>query len=256
MRTDPRPLAGRLALVTGATRGIGRAIALSLGEAGAQITAVGRTQGALEELDDSIRSAGGVPATLVALDLTQDSGVDQLGLALFQRHRRVDILIHAAGMLAGLRPVAHVPPELWDRILAVNLTSAYRLIRSVEPLLRASDCGRAVFITCEQASAPKAFWGAYAASKAGLEAMVRCWADEVDGSAIRALIVDPGPTRTALRHQAFPGEDKDKLTDPAAIGPMIVDLLSTDQDPGPPSKVITFRDWASCSGAGAAPGTP
>ncbi len=256
MTTHPGPLAGRPALVTGATRGIGRAIALSLGEAGAHVVAVGRTQGALEELDDAIRSAGGEPATLVAMDLTEASGIDQLGLALFQRHRRLDILVHAAGMLSGLRPVAHLPPDLWDRILAVSLTSAYRLIRSVEPLLRASDCGRAVFVTCEQASAPKAFWGAYAASKAGLEAVVRCWADEVDGSAIRALIVDPGPTRTGLRHQAFPGEDKDKLTDPAAIGPMIVDLLSADQDPGPPSKVVTFRDWALCSGADAAPGTP
>jgi NAD(P)-dependent dehydrogenase (short-subunit alcohol dehydrogenase family) len=154
-----------------------------------------------------------------------------------------------------LRPVAHVPPELWDRILALNLTSAFRLIRSFEPLLRASDAGRAVFITCEQAAAPKAFWGAYAASKAGLEAMVRCWADEVDASALRAILVDPGSVRTALRHQAFPGEDKSQLTDPAAIGAMIVDLLSAKTDPGPPSKIVTYRDWARV-GAVAAPGTP
>jgi NAD(P)-dependent dehydrogenase (short-subunit alcohol dehydrogenase family) len=159
-------------------------------------------------------------------------------------------------MLSVLRPFALTTRGPSDSILAPNLTSSYRLIRSLEPLLRASDCGRAVFVTCEQATAPSAFWGAYAASKAGLEAMVRCWADEVDGSAIRALIVDPGPTRTALRHQAFPGEDKEKLTDPTAIGPMIVDLLSADQDPGPPSSVVTFRDWAPFSGAGAAPGTP
>jgi NAD(P)-dependent dehydrogenase (short-subunit alcohol dehydrogenase family) len=164
-------------------------------------------------------------------------------------------MVHAAGMLAGLRPVAHTPPEIWDRIIALNLTSAYRLIRSLEPLLRASNAGRAVFISCEPARAPKAFWGAYAASKAGLEAMARSWADEIDNSAVRALIVDPGPARTALRHQAFPGEDKDQLTDPAAIGTMVVDLLASRADPGPPAKVITYGDWAR-AGAVAAPGTP
>jgi NAD(P)-dependent dehydrogenase (short-subunit alcohol dehydrogenase family) len=249
------PLAGRIALVTGATRGIGRAIALSLGEAGAHVVATGRTQGALEELDDAIQAAGGVRATLVAMDLTKDNGVDQLGRALFERHGRLDILVHAAGMLAGLRPVAHTPPQIWDRIVALNLTSAYRLIRSLEPLLRASEAGRAVFISCEQARAPKAFWGAYAASKAGLEAMVKSWADEVDASALRAIIVDPGPTRTALRHQAFPGEDKDQLTEPAAIGTMIVALLAAKDDPGPAAEAVTYDDWAR-AGAVGAPGTP
>lgn len=249
------PLAGRIALVTGATRGIGRAIALSLGEAGAHVVATGRTQGALEELDDAIQAAGGVRATLVAMDLTKDNGVDQLGRALFERHGRLDILVHAAGMLAGLRPVAHTPPQIWDRIVALNLTSAYRLIRSLEPLLRASEAGRAVFISCEQARAPKAFWGAYAASKAGLEAMVKSWADEVDASALRAIIVDPGPTRTALRHQAFPGEDKDQLTEPAAIGTMIVALLAAKVDPGPPAEAVTYDDWARAGAVGAS-GTP
>jgi NAD(P)-dependent dehydrogenase (short-subunit alcohol dehydrogenase family) len=249
------PLSGRIALVTGATRGIWRAIAFSLGQAGAHVIATGRTQGALEELDDAIQAAGGARATLVAMDLTKDNGIDQLGLALFERHGRLDIMVHAAGMLAGLRPVAHTPREIWERIIALNLTSAYRLIRSLEPLLRASDAGRAVFISCEQARAPKAFWGAYAASKAGLEAMVRSWADEIDASAVRAIIVDPGPTRTALRHQAFPGEDKSQLTDPAAIGPMIVDLLASPGDPGPPTRVVTFAGRAG-AGAAFAPGTP
>lgn len=243
-----RPLVGRIALVSGATRGIGRAVALSLGRSGAHVIAAGRTQGALEELDDEIIAAGGERATLVPMDLTSDNGVDQLGLAIFERHRRLDVLVHAAGVLAGLRPVAHVPPEIWARIIGVNLTSAYRLIRSLEPLLRASQAGRAVFITCEQARTPKAFWGAYAASKAGLEAMVRCWADEVDNSAIRALLVDPGAVRTGLRHQAFPGENKDELTDPAAIGPMIVDLLASGEDPGPPTQAICFSDWARAAG--------
>jgi NAD(P)-dependent dehydrogenase (short-subunit alcohol dehydrogenase family) len=206
-------------------------------------------------LDDAIRAGGGVAATLAPMDLIGADGIDQLGLALFERHGRLDILVHAAGMLSGLRPVAHVPPQLWERILAVNLTSAYRLIRSLEPLLGASDSGRALFITCEQARLPTAFWGAYAASKAGLEALVRCWADEIDGGATRALIVDPGPTRTALRHQAFPGEEKDQLADPAAIAAMVVDLLTTTRDPGPPARTLTYRDWAPAVAA-VAPETP
>jgi len=255
MPTDPKPLSGRVALVTGATRGVGNAIALSLGAAGAQVIATGRTQGALEELDDAIQAAGGERATLVPMDLAKSDGIDQLGLAIFERHRRLDILVHAAAMLAGLRPVAHVPPELWERLMAVNLTSAYRLIRSMESLLRASDAGRAVFLTCEQATTPQPFWGAYAATKAGMEAMVRSWADEVDNSAVRALIVDPGPVRTALRRQAFPGEDKEALTDPAAIGPMIVDLLTASGDPGLPTRALTFSDWAGAR-AGGGPGKP
>jgi NAD(P)-dependent dehydrogenase (short-subunit alcohol dehydrogenase family) len=255
MAFEDKPLTGRVALVTGATRGVGAAAARSLAAAGAQVIAVGRTQGALEELDDAIIAAGGTAATLVPMDLTKADGIDQLGLAIFERHRRLDILVHAAAVLGGLRPVAHTPPALWERLVATNLTSAYRLIRSLEPLLRASDRGRAVFVTCEQAAAPKAFWGPYAATKAGLEAMVRAWADEVDSSPIRALLVDPGPVRSALRQQAFPGEDKDALTDPAAIGPMIVELVAATADPGLPSEVVTFSAWAGASAA-AGPGRP
>jgi NAD(P)-dependent dehydrogenase (short-subunit alcohol dehydrogenase family) len=140
-------------------------------------------------------------------------------------------------------------------MVATNLTSAYRLIRSLEPLLRASDRGRAIFLTCEQARAPKAFWGAYAATKAGLEAMVRSWADEVDNTPIRAILVDPGPVATALRQQAFPGEDKADLTDPAAIGAMILEMAADPADPGPPDPVITFSGWAGGRG-GDGPGRP
>lgn len=252
---DPSlPLAGRAALVTGATRGIGRATALALGAAGARVIAVGRTQGALEELDDAILSVGGERATLVPMDLTEGAGIDQLGLAIFQRHGKLDILVHAAAMLGGLRPVAHIPPALWDRILATNLTCAFRLIRSLEPLLRASDAGRAIFLTSGAAAHPRAFWGSYAATKAALEALVRCWADEMETSAIRAVLVDPGAMRTKMRAEAYPGEDKDLLADPAEIGPMIVELVQA-RDPGPPVRALRFSDWRSARSA-AAPGTP
>lgn len=231
------PLSGRIALVTGATRGIGRATALALAAKGAQLIAVGRTQGALEELDDAVRTGGGMAATLVPMDLAKADGIDQLGHEIFERHRRLDILVHAAGVLGGLRPLAHTPPELWERQMAINLTGAYRLIRSLDPLLRASQAGRAVFVTCEQAHRALPFWGAYAATKAGMEAMARAWADEVDASPLRVLLVDPGATRTALRHQAFPGEDKAALADPDEIGAWITDLVASPDDPGLPGRI-------------------
>jgi NAD(P)-dependent dehydrogenase (short-subunit alcohol dehydrogenase family) len=234
MAPDAMPLTGRIALVTGATRGIGRATAQALAAKGAQVIAVGRTQGALEELDDVIRAENGLPATLVPMDLAKTDGIDQLGFEIFERHRRLDILVHAAGILGGLRPVAHTPPEHWERLMAVNLTAAYRLIRSLDPLLRASQSGRAIFLTSEQAHQAVPFWGAYAAAKAGLEALATAWADEVDGSPLRILLVDPGPTRTALRHQAFPGEDKAALADPQDIGLWIAGLVASPVDPGPP----------------------
>lgn len=252
--TDAKSLAGRVALVTGATRGIGRAAALALGEAGAHVIAVGRTQGALEELDDAILAAGGERATLVPLDLSVGDGLDQLGLAIFERHRRLDILVHAAAMLGGLRPVAHIPPTLWDKIIATNLSSVFRLIRSLEPLLRASDRGRAIFLTSGAAVRPRAFWGSYAATKAALEALVRCWADEVETSNIRAVLLDPGATRTAMRAEAYPGEDKNALADPSAISPMIVELAGSE-GLGPPTRTLRFTDWRSARSA-AASGTP
>jgi NAD(P)-dependent dehydrogenase (short-subunit alcohol dehydrogenase family) len=242
--TEPQPLHGRVALVTGATRGVGRAAALALSGAGAHVIAVGRTQGALEDLDDEARALGGEPVTLVPLDLTNGAGVDQLGFEIFQRHRRLDVLVHAAAMLGKLRPVAHVPPDLWDRLVATNITGAYRLIRSLEPLLRASPSARAIFLTDALAARPKAFWGAYAASKAAVEAMVRAWADEVDNTPIRAVLLDPGAVRTRLRAEAFPGEDKAALTNPAEVAPMIV-ALAGDADPGPPDQVLTFTSWRS-----------
>ena len=236
------PLAGRIALVTGATRGIGRAAALALAAAGAEVVALGRTQGALEELDDSIRAAGGSPATLVPIDLTQPDGLDALGAELNRRHGRIDILVHAAAMLGGLWPVAHVDPRLWDRVVATNLTASYRLIRSMEPLLRKSEAARAIFLTSGAASHPRAFWGAYATTKAGMEAMVRSWADEIEHTSVRAVLVNPGAMRTRMRAEAFPGEDPQTLPDPAEIGPMIVEIAAAT-DLGLPTETQSFASW-------------
>jgi NAD(P)-dependent dehydrogenase (short-subunit alcohol dehydrogenase family) len=239
-----QPLAGRIALVTGATRGIGRAGALHLAAAGAKVIAVGRTQGALEELDDEIRSIAGERPTLVPMDLTEAAGIDQLGYEIHQRHGQLDILVHAAAMLGGLRPVAHVDPALWDKVVGLNLTAAYRLIRSLEPLLRASAAGRAIFLTSGRAARPKAFWGSYAATKAGLEALVRCWADEVEVSRIRAILLDPNQMRTKMRAEAYPGEDPQALPAPDEIGPLIVELAAS-ADPGLPTETVKFSDWKS-----------
>jgi NAD(P)-dependent dehydrogenase (short-subunit alcohol dehydrogenase family) len=236
------PLAGRVALVTGATRGIGRAAALALAGAGAEVIALGRTQGALEELDDAIRTAGGPPATLVPIDLTQPDGLDALGAELNRRHGRIDILVHAAAMLGGLWPVAHVDPRLWDRVVATNLTATYRLIRSMEPLLRKSEAARAIFLTSGVAASPRAFWGAYATTKAGMEAMVRSWADEIEHTPVRVVLVNPGAMRTRMRAEAFPGEDPQTLPDPAEIGPMIVEIAAAG-DLGLPTETQSFASW-------------
>ncbi len=236
------PLDGRIALVTGASRGIGRAAALALAGAGAHVIAVARTQGALEELDDEIRVLSGEPATLVPLDLANGDGLDQLGLAIHQRHGRLDILVHAGAMLGGLWPVAHMGPAHWDQIVAVNLTSAYRLIRSMEPLLRQAEAGRAIVLTTGVAERPRAFWGAYAATKAGLEALVRCWADEIESTPVRAVLLDPGVMRTRMRAEAFPGEEPETLIDPSEIGPMIVELAAK-AELGLPNETVKFSAW-------------
>ncbi len=244
MSSDAPPssvLTGRVALVTGATRGIGRAIAVGLARDGAHVIALGRTQGALEELDDEILAMSGERATLVPIDIAEGDGVDRLGGAIFERWKRLDILIGAAGVLGITTPVPHLDPPAWDRVMAVNLTANYRLIRSMDPLLRNAEAGRLVFLTSGAARRPRAFWGAYAASKAGLEALAAAYADEVEHTAVRVAVVNPGPMRTRMRASAFPGEDPMTLPAPEQIVPMILELVVPGSDPKP--QVVNFTDW-------------
>ena len=237
-------LNGLVALVTGATRGIGRAIAFGLASAGAQVVAVGRTQGALEELDDEIkRHSGGPGATLVPLDITDGEAVDRLGAAIHQRWGRLDILVGAAGVLGATTPIAHMDPDNWDRVIAANLTANYRLLRSMDSLLRAAPAARVALLTSGAAAKPRAFWGAYAASKAGLEALATTYADEVDNTAIRVAVVNPGPMRTLMRQRAFPGEDPMTLPPPEEIVPLILELVGPGSQP--PAGVVSFPDWAA-----------
>ena len=216
-------LAGRLALVTGATRGIGRAVALAYAREGAHLILVGRTAGALEELDDEIRALG-AGATLLTLDLKRLEKIDALGPTLYQRWQKLDILVGNAGILGPLSPLGHVTAEAWDDVLKVNLTANWRLIRTLDPLLRMSDAGRAIFVSSGAAVRPRAYWGPYAASKAGLEALVRTYADEVANTPVRVNMVNPGPTRTRMRAQAFPGEDPATLPTPEDLTPTFVRL--------------------------------
>ena len=237
----PTELSGKIALVTGASRGIGRAAALALANAGAHVVAVARTEGGLTELDDEIRAGAGQPATLVPLDIADGDGLDTLGLALHQRFGRVDVVVHAAAILGPMTPVAHIEPKHWDRIVAVNLTATYRLIRATEPLLRASDAGRAIFFTTGRVARPKAFWGPYGVTKAGVEHLVRTWADELEQTKVRAVLLDPNTMRTKMRAEAMPGEDPETVTDPSEIGPLIVELAQADL--GLPHANVVFAHW-------------
>ncbi len=223
MDPSPQRLAGRLALVTGATRGIGRAVALAYAKEGAHLILVGRTTGALEEVDDEIRSAGG-SATLLTLDLKRLDKIDALGPTIYQRWQKLDILVGNAGILGPLSPLGHVTAEAWDEVIAINLTANWRLIRTLDPLLRISDAGRAIFVSSGAAVRPRAYWGPYAVSKAGLEALVRTYADEVANTPMRVNLVNPGPTRTKMRAQAFPGEDPATVQAPGDITPTFVRL--------------------------------
>ncbi|HZP18947.1 MAG TPA: SDR family NAD(P)-dependent oxidoreductase [Bauldia sp.] len=220
-----KPLAGRIAVVTGASRGIGHAAALALAAAGAHVVAVARTVGGLEALDDQIKAGGG-EATLVPLDLKDSAGIDRLGAAIYQRWGRVDALLGNAGLLGAITPLSHLEPKVWDEVVAVNLTANWRLIRSLDPLLRASDGGRALFVTSGITSSFRPYWGGYAVAKAALEALVRTYAAEIANTRIRANLLNPGPLRTRMRAQAVPGEDPQTLRTPDAVAADIVGMLS------------------------------
>lgn len=222
--TAERPLAGRVALVTGATRGIGEATAIALARKGAHVVALGRTQGALEELDDAVQAAGST-ATLVPLDIKDLPAIDRLGGALYERFGKLDVFVGNAGMLGPLTPLAQIEPKEWDDALLVNLTANWRFVRSFDPLLRLSTAGRAVLVTSGAASKARAYWGAYSITKAALDVLGRTWAAEsANLSNLKVNMFSPGPTRTKMRAKAFPGEDPETLPAPEDVAEALVSL--------------------------------
>jgi NAD(P)-dependent dehydrogenase (short-subunit alcohol dehydrogenase family) len=228
----PLPLADRIALVTGASRGIGFEAALALARAGAHVVAVARTVGGLEELDDAIKAAGG-SATLVPLDLKDYEGIDRLAVALFERYRRLDVMVGNAGILGPLSPLGHVEAKAWDEVIAVNVTANWRLVRAMDPLLQFSDAGRVVFVSSGMAALAPAYWGPYAISKAALEVLARTYAAETAATKVRVNLLSPGPMRTRMRAQAIPGEDPMTLETPDKAAARIVELcLPSVQESG------------------------
>jgi NAD(P)-dependent dehydrogenase (short-subunit alcohol dehydrogenase family) len=223
-------LTGRIAVVTGASRGIGYFIAKGLAAAGCHVVAVARTVGGLEELDDEVKAGrertGRGEATLVPLDLADMAGIDRLGGAIHQRWGRLDVLVANAGVLGTISPIGHVEAKTFETVMTINVTATWRLIRSVDPLLALSDAGRAIILSSGAAHSARAFWAPYAASKAAVEALARSWADETKNSPLRVNAVDPGATRTAMRAQAVPGENPETLPHPSEIAARIVPLAS------------------------------
>ena len=220
-------LDGKIALVTGASRGLGRAIALTLAKQGAHIIATARTQGGLEELDDEIKAAGS-SATLVPMDIMDYPAIDRLGAAIFERWKKLDILVGNAGTLGKLTPLPHVDPKVWDETIAVNLTSNYRLLRSMDPLLRLAPHGRAIFVTSGLANKCWPYWGTYSVSKAALEAMVKTYAAEMATTTVRVNCFSPGKTRTKMRATAMPGEDPMTLPTADEVAAQIVPMCADD----------------------------
>jgi len=216
-------LAGRIALITGASRGLGAGIARRYAAEGAHLILTARTVGGLEEVDDAVKANGG-SATLIPADLLDMDQIDQMGGAIHERFGRLDVLVGNAATLGILSPVGHVSPAVWEETLALNVTVNYRLIRSFDPLLRLSDAGRAIFVSSGAARNAHPYWGPYSASKAALESLVRTYAGEISNTAVRANIVSPGGVRTAMRAQAFPGEDPNSLRTPDEITDVFVTL--------------------------------
>jgi len=217
-------LEGRIALISGASRGIGAAVARLFAREGAHIIATGRTQGGLEELDDDIRAMGG-EATLAPFDITDFEAIDRLGAAVAERWGKLDILVGNAGVLGTLSPLGHIEPAVWDNVMAVNLTANWRLIRSFDPLLRAAGAGRAIFVSSNVTAHPHAYWGAYAVSKAGLDMLARIYGAEVAKTPVKVHVLNLGATRTAMRAQAMPGEDPQSLPSPDEAAKQFLELV-------------------------------
>lgn len=230
--TEQKPLTGLVALVAGASRGLGAATAEALANSGAEVLLVARTQGALEEIHDKISAAGG-KAVIAPVDLLDGEAQDRLAIGVAERYGRLDILVQTAAILGQLSPISHFTPELFERIITSNLTANWRLIRNFEALLQQSNSGRAIITTCGIAEKGEPFWAPYAASKSALQAMVACWAREVEHTKLRVNLIDPGVMRTGLRAEAFPGEDPSQLQFPASVAPLIINLaLPTNNSHG------------------------
>lgn len=225
MAETTQDLAGRVVLVTGASRGIGYAAAKNAAARGAHVVAVARTVGGLEELDDEIQELGS-SSTLVPLDLADGDAIDRLGAAIFERWGQLDGLIGNAGLLGVLSPIPHIDPKEWEKVFTVNVTANYRLLRSCDLLLRQSDAGRAVFVSSGAAQSARPYWGLYAASKAALDTMVKSYAGEMAITPVKVNVFYPGQVRTAMRAKAMPGEDPATLPTPETIAPRLVDLVS------------------------------
>jgi NAD(P)-dependent dehydrogenase (short-subunit alcohol dehydrogenase family) len=238
MTSAQKSFSGRVVLVTGASRGIGRAVALALAKEGAHVIALARTVGGLEELDDEIQKAGGT-ATLVPVDLKDFAGIDRMGAALHQRWGKLDALFGNAGILGPLTPMTHLQPKAWDEIMAINLTANWRLLRSLDPLLRASDAGRVLMVSSAVARLNRPYWGPYAITKAALEMLTFTYAAECNGTNVKANALNPGPTRTSMRAQAMPGEDPMTLPAPEELGPLILEMLSPACEKN--AELVTFR---------------
>lgn len=223
------PFEGKIALITGASRGIGYAAAREFAKHGAHVIAVARTVGGLEELDDEIKADGG-SATLVPLDLKDGDGIDRLGALLYERWGKLDIMIGNAGVLGAITPVSHLETKVFDEVMAVNVTANWRLIRSMDPLLKLSDAGRVIFITSGVARNHRPFWSAYSMSKAALETLAITYARENDKTAINTILVNPGPLRTSMRAQAMPGENPQMLKTPEDLAPHLIDLALPENE--------------------------
>ncbi|HLY46267.1 MAG TPA: SDR family NAD(P)-dependent oxidoreductase [Stellaceae bacterium] len=216
-------LAGKIVLVTGASRGIGAALAERFAREGAHLVLAARTVGGLEETDDRVRAAGG-SATLVPLDLREFAKIDELAASLYQRYGRLDVLIGNAAEFGVFSPLGHIDPKLWSEIIELNLTANWRLIRAMDPLLRLAPSGRAIFVTSRLGRDALPYYGPYAVSKAGLETLVRIYAGEVARTAVRANLIDPGTRRTRLRAHIFPGEDPAGLPGPESVTDAFLEL--------------------------------